>query len=182
MHDVYRCRAARWLAALWFIGCLRPEATRAVEPVVPGFYRLRDEAKNVSPAELGQLLISELNCASCHAPHDGASARVAPKGAPDLSTLGARATPQWIRAYLINPHKVKPGATMPDLLHAHDPAAKADAIESLIRIPHPFPRCPRRAVAGIGGEGQHGPDRSGTQAIPHHRLRRVSCAGEAAQG
>jgi hypothetical protein len=30
----------------------------AAEPVVPGFYRLREEAKDASPAELGQLLIA----------------------------------------------------------------------------------------------------------------------------
>ena len=41
-------------------------AADGAEPVVPGFYRLRDEAKDVNPAELGQLLIGELNCTACH--------------------------------------------------------------------------------------------------------------------
>jgi cbb3-type cytochrome oxidase cytochrome c subunit len=105
-------------------------AQAAVEPVVPGFYRLRDEAKNAKAAELGQLLIGELNCTACHAAPAN-SARVAAKGAPDLSTIGARATPQWIRKYLSEPHKVKPGATMPDLFFASEPGARAGAVDFL---------------------------------------------------
>ena len=43
----------------------------------------------------GELLLAELNCTACHKPSDDAGAqRIAPKGAPDLSTIGARATPQ----------------------------------------------------------------------------------------
>lgn len=99
------------------------------EPIVPGFYRLRDEAKDANPAELGQLLIGELNCTSCHKADDARA--VEPKGGPDLSTIGARATPQWIRAYVADPHAVKPGATMPDIFHSSEPAAKEGAVEFL---------------------------------------------------
>jgi mono/diheme cytochrome c family protein len=101
----------------------------SVEPVVPGYYRLRDEAKDVNPSELGQLLIGELNCTQCHKADD--AKRIEPKGAPDLAGIGARATPQWIRAYLSDPHGVKPGATMPDVFHASEPQAKAGAVEFL---------------------------------------------------
>jgi mono/diheme cytochrome c family protein len=111
-----------------FVAVFFTATTARAEPVVPGYYRLRDEAKNVSPAELGQLLVGELNCASCHTSD---AARVAPKGAPDLSTIGARATPQWIRAFLSDPHKTRPGATMPDIFHASEPDAKAGAVEFL---------------------------------------------------
>src|SRR4051812_41974 len=130
MPDGLTGRAVIVCTALGILPCVIAGApAMAAEPVVPGFYRLRDEAKNANPAELGQLLISELNCTACHSA--GNSARVAPKGAPDLSTIGARATPQWIRKYLSQPHTVKPGATMPDLFFASEPEARAGAVDFL---------------------------------------------------
>src|SRR5687768_7041808 len=122
MLDVLR-RGAHVALAMWMCAA----ATARAEPIVSGYYRLRDEAKDVQPAELGQLLIAELNCTSCHSAA-GDAPRVAQKDAPDLSTVGARVTPQWIRAYLSDPHKVKPGATMPDIFHASEPAAKAGVV------------------------------------------------------
>jgi mono/diheme cytochrome c family protein len=111
--------ATSWLIILLFASFV------SAEPIVPGFYRLRDEAKNVNPAELGQLLIGELNCTQCHA------GPIAPRLTPDLSTIGSRATPGWIRKYLTDPHKVKPGATMPDIFHASEPAARDGAVDFL---------------------------------------------------
>src|SRR5688500_14892282 len=103
----------------------------AVSPVVAGYHRLKDDAK-APDAAAGELLLAELNCTACHTPDgNAAAARVAPKGAPDLSELGAPATPQWVRAYLAGPHTVKPGATMPDVLHALEPAARGETVEAV---------------------------------------------------
>jgi mono/diheme cytochrome c family protein len=130
-HGLHGRAVAAALAAILFTTFAASDFARAaVEPIVPGFYRLRDEAKNANPAELGQLLVGELNCTACHAAPENA-ARVAAKGAPDLSTIGARATPQWIRKYLTEPHKVKPAATMPDLFFASEPGARAGAVDFL---------------------------------------------------
>lgn len=123
-----------WAAAVvlvWAAAALPAGAAAAdgAEPVVPGFYRLRDEAKDVNPAELGQLLIGELNCTLCHKADD--AKRIEAKGGPDLSSIGARATPGWIKAYVADPHAVKPGATMPDIFHASEPGAKEGAVEFL---------------------------------------------------
>lgn len=123
MQDGFVRRSAAVLAV--FVAFSLGADLRA-EPIVPGFYRLRDEAKDVTPAEVGQLLVSELNCTSCHA-----APNAQPKGAPDLSTIGGRATPGWIRSYLADPHKVKSGAMMPDIFHASEPDAKAGAVEFL---------------------------------------------------
>lgn len=91
---------------------------QVVPPVVAGYHPLKDDAK-AGEAAAGELLLSELNCTVCHEPEgEAAVQRVGPKGAPDLSEVGARVTPQWLRAYLASPHGVKPGATMPDVLHA----------------------------------------------------------------
>src|SRR5688572_27542467 len=99
------CLLTRWVAlvaaVVWALAGAAASAQEAagdVEPVVPGYFRLRDEATDVNPAELGQLLIGELNCTTCHAAPD--AKRVEPKGAPDLTNIGARVTPQWIKAYL----------------------------------------------------------------------------------
>ena len=118
------------LAGLIFVAGLLPGAgTFAAEPpVVPGYNRLKDEAK-APAAELGQVLLGELNCAQCHGAPD--AKRVLTKGAPDLSDAGARMTPQYLREYISNPHGMKPGTTMPDLFHSSDPHAKQGAVEFL---------------------------------------------------
>jgi mono/diheme cytochrome c family protein len=91
---------------------------------------LRDEAK-ASPTQLGQVLLGELNCTQCHAAPQ--AKRILAKGAPDLSNIGARATPAYLRNYLAHPHDVKPGATMPDLFHASDPRARDGAVDFLVQ-------------------------------------------------
>ena len=106
------CRAAaRWaLAAGGVLSVAAAGVARAAEaPVVPGYNRLKDEAK-VTPAELGQVLLGELNCAQCHAAPN--AKRILTKGAPNLSDAGARMTPQYLRQYILNPHGMKPGATI----------------------------------------------------------------------
>jgi len=62
----------------------------------------------------GDLLWNELNCAACHtgAPNEG---RTAPRVGPVLGERGLKLTPQFLRAYLADPHARKPGTTMPDL-------------------------------------------------------------------
>lgn len=97
-------------------------------PVVPGYSRLRDEGK-APPAELGQVLLGELNCTQCHAAQQ--AKRILTRGAPDLGDAGSRLTPQYIQAYLSNPHGMKPGTVMPDLFHASEAHAKQGAVEFL---------------------------------------------------
>lgn len=118
------------VALLIMTGAAPAADAQRTEPVVPGFYRLRDEAKDVNPAELGQLLIAELSCTSCHKAED-ASQRVAAKGGPDLTNIGSRATQGWIKAYVADPHAVKPGATMPDIFHSSEAGAREGAVEFL---------------------------------------------------
>lgn len=96
----------------------------AAAPVVPGVDRLKAD----DPAR-GEVLLGELNCISCHAAPD--AVRVAPRPAPDLSQAGTRITPQYLAAYLADPHGVKPGSAMPNVFHASEPAAKQGAVEFL---------------------------------------------------
>ena len=127
MSRMFACGVALATLAL---SALTPSGAGAEEvaPVVPGYVRLKTEAK-AQPAELGQVLLGELNCLECHAAPN--QQRVLTKGGPDLSSAGARLTPQYVRAYLLDTHGIKPGTTMPDLFHASEAQAKAGAVEYL---------------------------------------------------
>jgi mono/diheme cytochrome c family protein len=110
-------------------------AAESVPPVVPGYNRLKTIEKAGGDAAAGELLLAELNCTACHAPDgDVNRSRVAPKGAPELSNLGARVTPQWLRAYLTDPHSKKPGATMPDIFHASEQQSRYGAVDFLVHF------------------------------------------------
>ncbi len=78
----------------------------------------------------GRLLLGELKCACL--PRAGKNADyLADKQAPNLSQVGARVTPQYLRKLLANPRATKPGTTMPDLLHGMTEKQRGDAVEEL---------------------------------------------------
>lgn len=81
--------------------------------------------------DAGERLFIELNCASCHAGSRAIQPRLAgPKG-PLLGKDGLRLTPQFIRAYLADPHTEKPNGLMPDIMHGVPDKARDPAIEAL---------------------------------------------------
>lgn len=82
----------------------------------------------------GELLLGELNCTACHVAGAAVSDRLSPKSAPSLSQVGSRVTPQYLRAFLADPQKTKPGSLMPDLLHGLDPAARQDTVDALVHF------------------------------------------------
>ncbi len=89
--------------------------------MVAGYERLRSSGMADARA-MGEVLLGELNCLSCHAVSDparnGIAERITTKPAPDLSEIGRRATPGWLASYLADPHEHKPGSTMPDVFHS----------------------------------------------------------------
>ena len=109
----------------------------SVTAVVAGYEHLRASAA-VSETVLGEVLLGELNCLSCHtvsdASRNGIADRITTKPAPDLSTIGRRATPGWLLRFLIDPHGQKPGTTMPDLLHDFPAAERAAIAERLVHF------------------------------------------------
>src|SRR5687767_7205996 len=131
MNDVPLLRPRAFSLGLMLCVTLVAARSGASPPVVPGYHRLKDEAKADAVVQ-GELLMGELNCLACHKAEG--QKRVLTKGAPDLSGIGARATPQWLRGYLSDPHKAKPGATMPDVFHASEAEAKAGAVEFLVHF------------------------------------------------
>ncbi|GAB5404639.1 MAG: DUF1080 domain-containing protein [Aureliella sp.] len=104
----------------------RDVAKEARRAIVPGFERFYAQASQPS-AEGGQVLISELGCVSCHAP----GADVAPRQAPILTDVGARVRPDHLLAFIKNPHHVKGGTAMPDLLGKMPEAERTRAAEAI---------------------------------------------------
>src|SRR6185436_14279457 len=64
-------------------------------------------------AEAGRLLLGELNCVSCHKPDAATAEHFSVKKAPLLAETGSRLKFEWVRAFIADPQKLKPGATMP---------------------------------------------------------------------
>jgi mono/diheme cytochrome c family protein len=79
----------------------------------------------------GEILLSEMNCVACHAVEPGIRERLASRPAPKLGAEGVRLTPQWVRQFLSDPQKTKPGTLMPDMLHAMPVEKKAEVVEAL---------------------------------------------------
>lgn len=96
-------------------------------PVIPGESRLVQGS-----AEHGHLLLGALNCVGCHTASDDVAARIPVKQPPILGSVGSRFTPHYLRAYLENPRKLKPGTTMPDVFHASAAQSKAGAVDYLV--------------------------------------------------
>jgi mono/diheme cytochrome c family protein len=117
------CSCLAWLGML-----LSAPAASAARPVVAGFERFY-AADKTGTAAGGRLLLSELNCISCHSPTDASVSR---KPAPVLDQVGSRIRVSYLRRYLADPQAAKPGTTMPHLLSG-DPDAKGK-IEALVHF------------------------------------------------
>lgn len=100
-------------------------SAQGAPPVVAGFERFGKEPKVAA----GRLLLSELNCTSCHQT-DGASAMT--RQAPVLDQVGTRVRAGFLKKFLRDPQSVKAGTTMPHLL-AGDPEREAK-VEALVQF------------------------------------------------
>ncbi len=87
-------------------------ATAANHVIVPGYERFR--GNHLSAVAAGKLLISELNCQSCH----GSTLKSAlpQRQAPILTNVANRVTPEFLKQFIADPQHVKPGTAMPSLL------------------------------------------------------------------
>jgi len=97
-------------------------------PFVAGFERFARHG-DLSPADAGNLLVSELNCVACHA---SSKDHLAPKGGPTLIGAANRFSEKWLREYLTDPADKKSGTTMPHMLSRLDPAQQQLAIRKLV--------------------------------------------------
>jgi mono/diheme cytochrome c family protein/cbb3-type cytochrome oxidase cytochrome c subunit len=94
------------------------------ESMVPGL-----TSSQLDAGLKGQVLIEELNCAACHA--GDASLAAGSKKAPRLSDVGSRINPAYLEAFITDPHGIKPGTTMPDVLKSLGAEERSQAAVSL---------------------------------------------------
>ena len=108
------------------------DASSAVEPSDPpfvaGFERFARHG-DLTPAEAGGLLISELNCLACHA---SAALQLRPKGGPSLIGAANRFPKTWLAEYVADPTSKKSGTTMPHLLGHLDQTERQAAVKALV--------------------------------------------------
>lgn len=97
-------------------------------PFVSGYDRFARH-QEIEPQVGGALLISELSCAACH---QAKRTDLQPKRGPDLNGAGNRLKEDWLRRYLAAPHSIKPGTTMPDVLHDLPAEEKKQTIKALM--------------------------------------------------
>jgi cytochrome c553 len=135
----------------------KPPVTAPSAPSVPGFTRLFLDEK-ADTAKGGRLLLSELNCTSCHA-----SEAVAAKAAPTLETVGARVRRGHLKDFIADPHGTKPGTTMPNLLAGLDAAERAEKAEALAHF-----------LAATASPKQDRPDKKGVN-VGRDLYAKVGC-------
>ncbi len=88
----------------------------ARRPIVPGFERFYAQASQPS-GKGGKLLLAELGCVNCHQSQPpGPDPQLAQRTAPVLDGVGSRVRPDYLVSYISDPHGVKPGTVMPDML------------------------------------------------------------------
>ncbi len=106
--------------------------------------------------EAGEQLVAELDCLACHAANEPTRARLRPLCAPDLTHVGARRSPAWLRSYLADPHAGKDAPRMPDLLRPFGAERRRQVAEALTQY-----------LASLGGPFEPAPEPPGPWPIEH---------------
>jgi mono/diheme cytochrome c family protein len=144
----------------------RDAEREAARPIVPGFERFVGTA-STSLADAGDVLISSLACAACHAE---ASSVLPVQHGPDLNELVARVRPDAVVAMIADPKAEKCGTTMPDPWPTADEATRqnnAQKIASYLLLQGKgklVDRVVSQSLADRGGE-------------LYHRIGCVACHG-----
>ena len=99
-------------------------------PAVPGFDRIYSIA-DADAVEGGRLLLTELNCVSCHKAEGDVAKLLKAKQAPILDAVGTRVEIVWLRKFLASTHAEKAGTTMPDLFAGLDDAERTKQVTAL---------------------------------------------------
>ncbi len=164
-----------WMCTAAWLGA----EEQASKPMVIGFERFARH-QEISADQAGALLIGELSCTACHAT---TLKSLEPKAGPKLEAAGRRLKAAWVKAYLRDPAKTKPGTTMPDLLGALEPARRDAAVEALTAFlttqQAPFPELKASGAVPVPHEfWKKGNPVSGKQLL--HQRGCVTCHEPAA--
>ncbi|MGB7329098.1 MAG: hypothetical protein WBD31_29730 [Rubripirellula sp.] len=89
--------------------------------------------RKLTPELTGLVLIRERNCAACHesslmdslpAPHQG----------PNLKWSAQRLRPQYLAQFIADPHRTKPGTSMPSLMGQIGQAERTESAEAIVHF------------------------------------------------
>ena len=125
-------KSKHWVSALsgLSIALLTLSVVKAADgtpPIIPGLTRTADGDYAGQP---GNALLTELSCTACHAPV--LNETLQPKKGPVLTGLFHRIQPAWATAFISDPHQVKPGTTMPDVLGKLPESQRAQVARELV--------------------------------------------------
>ena len=116
---------------IWLVP--RDAEREASRPIVPGFERFFASATDEKGLG-GEMLISTLGCTSCH---QGSTGLLPIKQGPNLSNVRSRVRPDALVSMISDPHRTKPGTTMPDPwmgLNADQRKSAAESIASYLLL------------------------------------------------
>ena len=83
----------------------------------------------LTQTQVGELLVQELRCAACHNNVD--QKPLLESSAPDLSNVGGRIAPDYLRRFLASPSSMHAGTAMPDLLASESESKRDEITEAL---------------------------------------------------
>ena len=121
-------------------------------PVVATFDRFfaaqADEAK---PAQGGLLLLTEMNCVSCHAVPEAWRGQLSQRGKIALDGVGSRLDEEAIAAFVKSPHERKPGTLMPGMFAG---AADSKSVEVITAYLASLKKAPKKFPKGDADKGR----------------------------
>ena len=82
-------------------------------PAKSGSTKSQAVQRRLSPVLEGHVAIEKFSCTKCHRAEDSLYVS---KEAPRLDWSARHLNPDYLKKYIANPHQVKPGSTMPDLM------------------------------------------------------------------
>ena len=116
------------LAVILLLQPINAQARAADGIVVPAYQRFR--ADHLNSVDAGRLLISELNCQSCHGTFAGEV--LPPRQAPILTRVGERTSAEYLQKFIHDPQALKPGTAMPGIASVKSDSATAESIAAFL--------------------------------------------------
>jgi mono/diheme cytochrome c family protein len=89
--------------------------------------------RELSESLHGRMLIGELNCEACHRTEMGALPYPT-KPAPNLRWSAQNLNPDYLARFIARPHELKPGTSMPSLLHSLGEDGRESAAKAIVHF------------------------------------------------
>ncbi len=88
-----------------------------------------EELKKFMALRHGRDVMAKQNCVSCHKSEEALHFPELGDKGPDMVGIGSRVSEKWLAQWLVSPHTVKPGTTMPAVVDGSTKEGKKDAAD-----------------------------------------------------